>query len=444
MFRSVPGFDPMAFEADVDGANEGEAVGGTTSWYELGVEQVELRVERPVAGGLGLARRDDGRVVLVDGALPGELVRVDLVEDQRTTFGEVVEVLEANPGRVEVPHCPHVADGCGGCDHADAQPALLRRMKAEVLADAVKRLGKIEPPEVGAGPDLPTENFRTTLRLGVTDGRAGLFEVGTHDLVPLSVCVVAHPRVERIVTEGGFADATEAMVRAGSATGEALVLVTPNAKGVTVPDPDLDGAESEVRVVGLDELAARRAWIHEEVAGRRFRISAQSFFQTRLDGAEALVSLVADGLGPLAAGDRLVDLYAGVGLFGAALADRTPGLKVTAVESARSSVADAKVNLANANEAGEARVIASQVAKWRPSKADALVADPPRAGLGKAGVGKVEDTGAARVVLISCDAAAAGRDVGLLVRRGYTLEPLTLVDLFPHTHHTESVAVFSR
>ena len=212
MFRSVPGFDPLAFEADVDGANEGEAVGGTTSWYELGVEQVELRVERPVAGGLGLARRDDGRVVLVDGALPGELVRVDLVEDQRTTFGEVVEVLEANPGRVEVPHCPHVADGCGGCDHADAQPALLRRMKAEVLADAVKRLGKIEPPEVGAGPDLPTENFRTTLRLGVTDGRAGLFEVGTHDLVPLSVCVVAHPRVERIVTEGGFADATEAPV----------------------------------------------------------------------------------------------------------------------------------------------------------------------------------------------------------------------------------------
>ena len=234
MFRSVPGFDPMAFEADVDGANEGEAVGGTTSWYELGVEQVELRVERPVAGGLGLARRDDGRVVLVDGALPGELVRVDLVEDQRTTFGEVVEVLEANPGRVEVPHCPHVADGCGGCDHADAQPALLRRMKAEVLADAVKRLGKIEPPEVGAGPDLPTENFRTTLRLGVTDGRAGLFELGTHDLMPLSVCVVAHPRVERIVTEGGFADATEAMVRVGSATGEALVLVTPNAKGVTV------------------------------------------------------------------------------------------------------------------------------------------------------------------------------------------------------------------
>lgn len=59
-------------------------------------------------------------------------------------------------------------------------------------------------------------------------------------------------------------------------------------------------------------------------------------------------------------------------------------------------------------------------------------------------MGKVEDTGAARVVLISCDAAAAGRDVGLLVRRGYTLEPLTLVDLFPHTHHTESVAVFSR
>ena len=104
-----------------------------------------------------------------------------------------------------------------------------------------------------------------------------------------------------------------------------------------------------------------------------------------------MVQLVADGLGPMSAGDRLVDAYAGVGLFGATLADRTPGLRVTAVESARSSVADAKVNLAGAAETGQARVIASTMAKWRPSQADAVVAD-----------------------------------------------------LFPHTHHTESVAVFSR
>ncbi|MCB1027732.1 MAG: class I SAM-dependent RNA methyltransferase [Microthrixaceae bacterium] len=405
------------------------------------MEQIELRVERPVAGGLGLARREDGRVVLVDGGLPGERVVVDLVEDQRTTFGEVVEVLEANPQRVEVPHCPHVADGCGGCDHADAQPPLLRSMKAEVLADAMRRLGKIDAPEITAGPDLPTENFRTTLRLGVTDGRAGLFEVGTNDLVPLAVCVVAHPRLERIVTEGDFGDATEVMVRIGEATGEALVLVTPNSQGVVVPGP-LDG-ETEARIIGADELEEHRAWIHEEVAGRRFRVSARSFFQTRRDGAEALVSLVADGLGTLSPGERLVDLYAGVGLFGAVLADRTPGLKVTAVESARSSVADAKVNLSDAAEAGEARVIASQVGKWRPSKAEVLVADPPRAGLGKAGVDKVEATGARRVVLINCDAAAAGRDAGLLVRRGYTLESVTLVDMFPHTHHTESVSVFA-
>lgn len=386
---------------------------------------------------MGLARRDDGRVVLVDGGLPGELVRVTLSEEQHTTFGEVTEVLEANPERVEVAHCPHVADGCGGCDHADAQPALLRRMKAEVLADAIRRLGKIDAPEIQPGPDLPTADFRTTLRLGVTDGRAGLFELGTHELVPLSVCVVAHPLLEQIVTESDFGPATEVMARVGAATGEALVMVTPNATGVSVP---IDN----VRVVGLDELERNRAWIHEEVAGRRFRISAQSFFQTRRDGAEALVQLVADGLGPMSAGDRLVDAYAGVGLFGATLADRTPGLRVTAVESARSSVADAKVNLAGAAETGQARVIASTMAKWRPSKADAVVADPPRAGLGKQGVGKVEATGAGRVVLISCDAASAGRDAGLLVRRGFSLDSVTLVDLFPHTHHTESVSVFSR
>src|SRR5262249_20784122 len=151
-----------------------------------------------------------------------------------------------------------------------------------------------------------------------------------------------------------------------------------------------------VRLVGGDELAAgRRAFIHEDIAGRRFRISARSFFQPRPDGAEALIAAVGLVLGEAPSGQRrFVDLYGGVGLFAATVGS---GWRVTVVESSASAVADARVNLADQ----KARVVRANVARWRPSPADAVVADPPRAGLGRQGVRAVAGTGAPRLALVS-------------------------------------------
>lgn len=220
------------------------------------------------------------------------------------------------------------------------------------------------------------------------------------------------------------------MLRAGARTGERLVVVHGSGTGTVVPD--------DVRVVTDAELrSGTRAWFHEEAAGRRWRISARSFFQARPDGAEALVAVVREGLGELPGGTHLVDLYGGVGLFAGALAH---GGHVTVVESAASSVADARVNL----EDLDVRVIKSDVARWRPAAAGAVVADPPRAGLGKPGVQAITGTHADRVVLVSCDPAALGRDAKLLVEAGFELAGATLVDLFPHTSHVEVVSTFTR
>jgi 23S rRNA (uracil1939-C5)-methyltransferase len=193
-----------------------------------------------------------------------------------------------------------------------------------------------------------------------------------------------------------------------------------------------------VRVVG--EAALRdglRAWYHEEVAGRRWRISARSFFQARPDGAEALVDAVRAACAGMARGGGLVDLYGGVGLFAGAL----EGVgHVTLVEQGRSSVADARVNLAEL----DARVVGSDVEHWGPTHAATVVADPPRAGLGRRGVAKVAATRAERLALVSCDPAALGRDARLLGEAGYDLVEVTLVDLFPHTSHVEVVTRFDR
>jgi 23S rRNA (uracil1939-C5)-methyltransferase len=397
-----------------------------------------LRAERLVAGGAALSRRADGRIVLVDDALPGELVEVTIGRRQGADRGTVVRVLEPGPDRV-VPRCPHVAQGCGGCDLAALDHPAQTVAKREVVVDALRRLGRWDQPEVRLGPVLDPWGFRTTMRFAVTYGRAGLRRSASNEVVELADCLVAHPRLDEMVVEGRFGDgrvgAHEVTLRVGAATGERLALVSPTREGVVLPD--------DVRVVGADELAAgRRAWIHDDVARRRWRISAESFFQTRADGAATLVDVVHAMVDDLLDGrdGLLVDAYSGVGLFAGALLDGRAGWRATTAENDRSSVADARVNLADL----DARVVRTRVEKLRTPRADLVVADPSRAGLGKVAAGVLTSTGAERIVLVSCDPAAAGRDLALLVGLGYRPVEAVVVDLFPHTHHVEVVTRFDR
>jgi 23S rRNA (uracil1939-C5)-methyltransferase len=411
--------------------------GAVAEGIPAGAELV-LRAERLVAGGVALGRRDDGRVVLIDGALPGELVRVaPPVARRGAERATVLEVLEGSPDRCR-PHCRHVADGCGGCDLPELGDAALLDAKVGIVADALRRLGHVTDPVVELGPALPTLGFRTSLRLAVVDGRAGLRALRSHDVVAVPTCEIAHPALAELVADGRFGDAHEVTLRVGAATGERLALIAPTVGDVHLPD--------DVLVVGADELAAgRRAWIHEEVAGRRWRISAESFFQTRPDGAAALVEAVrgavhADGgvTHSTGRGVTVLDAYCGVGLFAGALLDGREGWRGVAVERSRSSVADARRNLADL----PVRVVRSPVERFGAPRADVVVADPARSGLGRAGVASLVASRAARIVLVSCDAAAAGRDTALLVAEGFLPLRSTVVDLFPHTHHVEVVTSF--
>jgi tRNA/tmRNA/rRNA uracil-C5-methylase (TrmA/RlmC/RlmD family) len=398
----------------------------------------EVAVTGVAAGGEGVGRLGDGRVVFMRGALPGERVRITVAEERkRFARGALVEVVEAAPERV-APPCPQVAAGCGGCDWQHVAPAAQRALKARIVLDALRRIGRVEPPEPDLDPDLPSEGWRTTVRAVVDDaGRAGFRLHHAHE--PLAVgpggCLVAHPLVDEVLKEGVFPPPVrEVTVRAGAMTGERLVVCTPAVGDSRVPEG--------VPLVGADELAAgHRAWIHEVVAGRRWRISAESFFQGRPDGAEALAGAVAAAVGDgLTPGATVADLYSGVGLFAGLLGQRTGG-RVVAVESNRSAVADARINLADLDGA---RIVRSDVRRWHPSSADVVVADPSRPGLGTEVVPRIGATGASVLALVSCDPGALGRDAGLLAGAGWELESVRLVDLFPHTSHVEVVTGWIR
>ena len=403
--------------------------------------QVEdVAVTGVAAGGEGVGRLADGRAVFVRGALPGERVRLTVTEEKsRFARAEILEVLEAAPERV-APPCHRLAAGCGGCDWQHVAPDAQRRLKATIVTDALRRIGRLEPPEPDLGPVLPVEGWRTTVRAVVDgDGRAGFRLRHAHD--PLAVgpagCLVAHPLVDEVLRDGSVPAAGEGGDRPGRgrhrrAAGAVL------AEGRRQP-----GAGRHPGWLGSDELAGgHRAWFHEVVAG-----AEMAHFRREL-----LPGPARRRRGPgrhrrrrprrcrWSPGAAVVDLYSGVGLFAGVLGERTGG-RVVAVESNRSAVADARINLA---DLAGARIVRSDVRRWGPSAADIVVADPSRHGLGADVVPRIGDTGARALALVSCDPGALGRDAGLLAAAGWRLGPVHLVDLFPHTAHVEVVTGWFR
>jgi len=400
---------------------------------------VELQIERMVAGGLGLGREKSGRILLVQGALPGDRVLAQITEtSQKLAKGKVQQVLEPADGRREEP-CSEVAAGCGGCDLQHAEPSLQLRLKAEIVTDALRRIAKLENVPISFAEELPATQYRTTLRCGVDEhseqaGLTGFRQRHSHQIHPVSVCMVAHPLIQELMHKGRFPGASEVTFRVGARTSERMVIVA----GLDQAADHDFGLPEGVRVVTQHELEqGQQAWIYEQVAGKQFRISARSFFQARPDGAEALISAVARAVAPFDPTiDRLVDLYGGVGLFTAGLMAE----RAVLVERSESSALDAQVNLRGLNT----QVIASSVERWSPSPADVVVADPARAGLLASGVAAVVATAAERVALVSCDPASQARDLGLLVAAGYEVCGVELVDMFPQTHHIEAVSTLRR
>ncbi|MBM3674638.1 MAG: class I SAM-dependent RNA methyltransferase [Actinobacteria bacterium] len=392
---------------------------------------LEVVPERVVAGGDALARDPEGRVVMVPGVLSGERVRVEITTSKKSfARARLVEVLDASPERVSPP-CPYVASGCGGCDWQHVSPGAQRRLRREVVVDALTRIGKVSDAEalVSEPVALATEGYRTTVRVLVEKGRPAFRRAHSHDAVRVDACLVAHPLLDALLRHASFDGVTEVELRCGAHTGERLVLAHPTTRYLDLPD--------DVVRIGSDQLErGATASYTEQAAGRRWRISARSFFQAHAEGAQVLAELVRAAVPDRA--KSVVDLYAGVGLFAGTLA--RAGRRVHAIEGNPTAVRDARHNLRGL----DVTVTRGDVARWEPEPADVVIADPARTGLGAEVTERITGTGAGRVVLISCDAAALGRDLGLFAGHGYRPRSVTPVDLFPHTSHVEVVTVLDR
>ena len=395
-------------------------------------------------GGEGVARLE-GKAVFVPGALPGEQVALRVTDDRkRWARAELVEVLEASTDRAAEDDPQR--HRCGGCDLEHVTPEGQRRLKTRVVREQLERLGGLSDPPVANGREVgPAIGYRNRARFHVDDdGRLGFFLPGSHDLLPAAGCRALSPKVLAVADEIGTTTAAEVTVRAHGRS--RAVVLTPGPGGLELPEGafDLlleqpDGSTVTMRGDGV---------LHEDVAGFTYRFGATAFFQNNTAGAEALVREVLAAVGPVD-GALVWDLYAGVGLLSLPLA--RAGAEVLAVEGHEDAAAWAGRNAADVGLDLQIEALgvhpflrAARKGDGPADPPDVVVLDPPRTGAGEDAVADLVALAPATIVYVACDPAALARDAKALVAGGYRLTAAQPLDLFPLTHHVETVATFAR
>ncbi|MBU0703656.1 MAG: 23S rRNA (uracil(1939)-C(5))-methyltransferase RlmD [Chloroflexi bacterium] len=394
-------------------------------------------------GGAALGRHE-GRVIFVPYALPGETVRVEIVEDKgRFAFARLAEVLEPSPDRI-TPPCPYFGPtGCGGCQwqHVDYQAQL--RLKAEIIADQLTRIGKVAAPLVR--PTLPDGSgwaYRNHAQFHPAPaGGLGFQATASNDTTAIEECLILHPLLADLYAtlDLDLAGLLRLSLRAGTATGDRMLLFE-MAQDLP-PSLEIDIPVSCVMLLSDDRHAnlIGRNHITETVAGHTYRISAPSFFQVNTPQAAQLVRLVLEYL-DLRGGETVLDGYCGVGLFTTHLAERA-GL-VVGVELAPAAVADLLENSAGFDNVEFIEGPIEAVLPDLDVSLDAAIVDPPRAGVDRFALDALVASHPARLVYVSCDPATLARDAKRLAHAGYSLVEVQPVDMFPQTYHVESVALF--
>jgi tRNA/tmRNA/rRNA uracil-C5-methylase (TrmA/RlmC/RlmD family) len=414
-------------------------------------ERFEAQVERVAHGGFCVARHE-GRAVFVRHALPGERVVAEVTEGHerdRYLRADAVQILEASADRVDPP-CRYAGPGrCGGCDWQHATPEAQRRLKAEVVREQLSRLAGIEREVVvEQAPGTPDGlGWRTRVQFAVDEaGRAGLRRSRSHEVVPVESCAIAAPGVEEVGVEArewpGVAG-VEVIAASGSSDRAVVVTPLPKPEG-RMPIVELDVPVSVLRGDGTGgaRRVHGRAQVREVAAGRTWKVSGSGFWQVHPAAADVLSAAVLEAV-DAQPGDTAMDLYCGVGLFAAGLAEAVGADgEVVAVESDSGAVEDALVNLGGYDQVVIVEDPVEKAIADAPEgfESEVVVLDPPRAGAGRAVVAGIAGLRPRVVAYVACDPAALARDLGYFAENGYRLDTLRAFDLFPMTRHVECVA----
>lgn len=399
---------------------------------------VVLKSLSPAYGGYSIARDEKEKVVLIKGAVPGEVVDVEIIEKKRDySTARVITVLEPSEQRVDPP-CP-VFGICGGCHLQfiayDTQVA----MKDEVLLDSLARIGGIE---TGLSPALTDAQWhyrrRAQFKIG-RNGEVGFFRESTRDVVAFDACPLMDEGINalfRRIKEGiNTTGLSEIHIACGDKPTDqpVLLLLGRDYAGSAFGEYLATGAAG---VAYNKEVVAGVAGTCFDLNGLSYTVSPWTFFQAHWSLNRKVVELIAAELAPLE-GKRVLDLYAGAGNFALPLAGQAA--EVIAVEENPYAVDDGIRNI-RANEIRRCRMVKSSAEKYKPGKKfDVIILDPPRPGLTSEVVKKILEMPSDLIVYISCNPSTFSRDLKKLKEK-YDILSVRQIDFFPNTFHIESIA----
>lgn len=427
---------------------------------------MRVSIDSLAYGGAGVARAEDGRIVFVEAACPGDTLSVTIAEEHpRFMRATISEILEASPDRVEPP-CPYFGV-CGGCQWQHVSYPVQLAAKAAAVKDSIRRIGK--QPQVTVAGTLASPDqygYRNKIELSVASSAKGptlgFARHGSHEIVEVDSCMLLPkksrkaPRalsgalrylssriptpVERVSMRVSLSGEVEVDLWTGSGAfpRQLAAKVIGDAVGArTVTRVIVKGDAEKRKISKVEVLAGPGAW-REKMGGFEYLVSAPSFFQVNTRAAALLQAAVVEAV-TARNGSFVADLYSGVGTFTLPLA--AASFDVVAVESSAHALADLRRNLDAARL--DAEIIPGDAGRIAEEfdELDTVVVDPPRAGLSeRAGRALIEarpDT----IVYVSCDPTTLARDIKVFAEAGYVLDTLTAVDLFPQTYHVETVAI---
>jgi 23S rRNA (uracil1939-C5)-methyltransferase len=387
------------------------------------VEKLRLSLTDMAFEGGAIARHD-GQVVFAAYGIPGEEAVVEIERRSKDyLMGRVVEVLSPSPHRVEAP-CPYFGR-CGGCQWQHIDYPFQTELKARIVGEQLRRIGKFEEPPVAA--TLTAEerwNYRNHARFSTDrQGQLGFVSLVRRRFVRIDHCRIMHPWINGVLErlQDKCAGLHQVAIRYGVRTEQALI------------HPSLKEID--------DSIPSGQTSYEEELLGKRFRVSGASFFQVNSRQAEVLIEVVREKLA-LTQSQLLLDAYAGVGTFAVLLAPYVK--RVIAIEESSAAVADAVINQAGIKNIVFYQGKVEQILPELRHRPQAAILDPPRVGCHPDTIAAVLKRPPARLVYVSCDPATLARDLRALCQGGYRLQEVQPVDMFPQTFHIECVATLVR
>lgn len=406
-------------------------------------ETFDLQLEKHTYGGDAMGRLPDGRAIFVPFALPGERVRVSVVEEKKNfARAEIIEIIEPSPDRINA-RCKHFGE-CGGCHYQYLPYEKQLEIKTDILRDQLARIGKIENPPVQTMVANPNPwNYRNHLQFSLDEnGGLGFQAPHSNRVIPITECHLPEASISDFWKQLKFEPETgiqRVSLRAGREEDLLLVLESDSPEP---PELEIEAGisiahvynDNTVVIAGNDHIIIR-------VLDRDFKVSASSFFQVNTIMAGKMVDHLFTGL-RVSLSTTLLDIYCGVGLFSAFFAQKCG--RVIGIESSASACDDFAFNLDEFENVDLYEGTAEEVIPHLEAKPDIVMVDPPRAGLDKLVVDGILKLNPSTIAYVSCDPSTLARDAARLMNGGYTLKEVTPFDLFPQTYHIESISIFER